>query len=98
MTEREELPRKILSEVCDVLKDGMGIPAGMSQHDKAPCINLYDGYEEAEEKVGQIIFFKSSGDYRLFLRRDNRQKTFRSPDSLLTFLEGYYESALPEGQ
>ena len=79
------IPYRFLTLVIKALDYQYGIPAAMSIHGKAPCVVL---------SIGNLTFFNSSGDMRIFLDPpvdSATHKTFSDPELLLEFIAEQYE-------
>jgi hypothetical protein len=77
MSEQSDLPRRMLTIICKVLAHDKQIPAEMSEYGVTPCI---------ETKLGRVVYFQNSGDYRIFLKERNQHKTFTNPTDLIQYL------------
>ena len=81
-----DLPRRMLSLVCATLNEDFQIHSIMTDHQRAPVIKT---------PVGNVIYFSSSGDFRLHLNRrgpmGESHKTRKSPDAIILLIKELVE-------
>ena len=69
------MPRRMLEVIQKTLNDEFSIPATMNEGDRPAIVT----------DIGNIVYFQSSGDFRLFLKNGDKE-TFKSPEKLLKFM------------
>jgi len=83
----KQIAAGFLKNVADTLEYKYGVSSVISHHHGAPALIL---------EVGNIVYFRSSGDMRIFLDppvSGRSHKTFQTPHKLCEFVSGLYEEA-----